>query len=110
MKQSPTSSLRQRLAGPVDGASVAVFRMAFGAIMCCEVLRYVVHGWIARYYIQPGFHFTYFGFGWVQPWPGWGMYVHFALLFAAALLVSLGRVAVRISARCGSGKRRLFVR
>jgi vitamin K-dependent gamma-carboxylase len=82
--------LRRRLAEPVDGASVAVFRIAFGLLLLVEVARFFAHGWIARYYIEPSFHFTYFGFGWVHPWPGAGMYVHFALLGAVAFCVAVG--------------------
>jgi hypothetical protein len=74
----------------VDIASLAVFRVAFGAFMVLEVVRYFRHGWIESYYITPEFHFTYFGFGWVRPWPGVGMYVHFAGLGLAALGITLG--------------------
>jgi hypothetical protein len=79
-----------RFFAPVDGASVAVFRILFGAIMLVEVYRYFSRGWIHEYYIAPKFHFTYFGFGWVKPWPGNGMYWHFALMGVAALGVMLG--------------------
>jgi hypothetical protein len=75
---------------PVDVASLACFRVAFGAVMAWEVVRFFQNGWIAAYYIDPPFHFTYFGFGWVKPWPGVGMYVHFALLGLAALGILLG--------------------
>ena len=40
--------------------------------MVWEVYRYVSKGWIASYYINPDFHFTYYGFGWVRPWPAPG--------------------------------------
>jgi vitamin K-dependent gamma-carboxylase-like protein len=75
---------------PVDIASLACFRVAFGAVMVWEVYRYFSKGWIARYYIDPEFHFTYYGLGWVKPWPGDGMYVHFAVLGLAAAGVMLG--------------------
>lgn len=80
----------RRFFSPVDGASVAVFRILFGAIMIVEVYRYFSRGWIEEYYIAPKFHFTYFGFGWVKPWPGNGMYWHFALMGVGALGVMLG--------------------
>jgi hypothetical protein len=82
--------LRLRLEEPVDGASIAVFRAAFGLTMLVEVLRFFAHGWIARYYIHPGFHFTYYGFGWIRPWPAPAMYAHFVLLGAAAAGVAVG--------------------
>ena len=81
---------RRGLFSRVDIASLVFFRIAIGAIVLCEVTRYFVHGWIARYYIDPSFHFTYYGFGWVRPWPAAWMYVHFALLGAAAVAVIAG--------------------
>jgi vitamin K-dependent gamma-carboxylase-like protein len=79
-----------RLVEPVDGASIACFRIAFGAIMLWEVIRYFSHGWIQRYYIQPAFHFTYYGFERVHPWPGPWMHLHFFVLGVLALAVALG--------------------
>src|SRR5688572_25723229 len=39
--------------------------------------------------------FTYYGFGWVKPWAGDGMYWHFALLRVLAVCITLG-LAYRI--------------
>ena len=80
----------QRLFGPVDIAPLAYFRIVFGAIMLWECWRYTDAGWIARYWIDKPFHFTYFGFGWVHPWPGDGMYYHFAVMAILAVCVALG--------------------
>jgi len=82
--------LLRRLSTPVDGASLALFRVAFGAIMLWEIADYARHGWIARYWIEPAWHFPYWGFGWVRPWPGAGMYLHFAALAALALCIAAG--------------------
>ncbi len=41
--------LQRRLFAPVELASVAVFRMIFGAIVVWEVYRYFSKGWIERY-------------------------------------------------------------
>lgn len=75
---------------PVSGASVVVFRIAFGALMMWEVWRYYSKGWIERYYITPDFHFTYWGFEWVQPWPGIGMHIHFYVMGVFALFMMIG--------------------
>ncbi len=75
---------------PVSGASAAAFRIAFGALGVIAVIRFAARGWIDELYVAPEHHFTYSGFWWVQPWPGWGMYAHFALLGVAALGVALG--------------------
>lgn len=75
---------------PVSGASVAAFRIVFGLLGVAAVVRFAAKGWIYDLYIEPAHHFTYAGFWWVQPWPAWGMYVHFALLGLASLCVALG--------------------
>ena len=79
-----------RLFSPVDGASLAVFRIGFGAIMLVEVCRYFSYDWVRAYYIDPKFHFTYYGFEWVKPWRGNGMYWHFAVMGLASIGVMLG--------------------
>lgn len=85
-----TRRATRRLAEPVDGASVAVFRALFGVLMFVGVVRFFAHGWITEQYVAPQFFFTYAGFGWVKPWPGWGMYLHFAALGALALCIAVG--------------------
>lgn len=82
--------LGYRLFQPVDGTSLAVFRILFGAIMVWEVYRYFSHDWIQRYWVEPSFHFTYHGFGWVEPLPGRWMEVLFAVLGALAVCIALG--------------------
>lgn len=82
--------LSQHLFTPVDAASLSVFRIGFGLIMVIEALRYLSSDWIYRYYIAPPFHFKYYGFGWVEAWPGNGMYVHFWLLGLLAVAITLG--------------------
>jgi hypothetical protein len=78
------------LCAPVDAASLGIVRIVVGAAIAWDALRYWSYGWIAEYYILPKLHFTYLYFDWVRPWPGDGMYVHFAVLFTLAVLVSLG--------------------
>ena len=75
---------------PVSPTSAAVFRIIFGAVGVFAAIRFAANGWILELYIEPSHHFTYYGFGWIQPWPGWGMYLHFAFLGLASLGVALG--------------------
>ena len=84
------TAVRERLQTPVDVAVLIYFRIAFGAIMLWEMWRYSSTGWIARYWIEPSFHFTYFGFDWIRPWPGVGMYLHFGVMALLALCILLG--------------------
>ena len=82
--------LRERLSEPVDIASLVMVRVFFGLIMLWEVIRYFEYGWIRKYWIAPDFHFRYFGFDWVAPWPGEGMYWHFLGLGFLAVLITFG--------------------
>lgn len=75
---------------PVDAASLAAFRILFGLAALLVVGRFFAYGWIGELYIEPAHHFTYPGFGWVQPWPGWGMQAHFAALGLLALGIAAG--------------------
>jgi vitamin K-dependent gamma-carboxylase len=75
---------------PRDGAGLGAFRALFGALLCFSVVRFWAYGWIEEIYVRPSFHFTFFGFGWVRPWPGPGMYLHFALMALAALSLAAG--------------------
>ena len=85
-----TVSWRRFLEAPLDIASLVAYRIAFGLILAVEMLRYTGYGWVERDYVQPAFHFTFYGFEWVRPLPGAGMYLHFAALFVAALCVAAG--------------------
>ena len=75
---------------PVSPASLAAFRIIFGLIGLIAVVRFMANGWVSDVYIEPVHHLTYTGFGWVQPWPAWGMHLHFSLLGLASLGVALG--------------------
>jgi hypothetical protein len=83
-------SLCYRADQPIDSASLACFRIAFGALLLIEVGRYFANGWIEAVYVGPPFHFTYYGFEGVQPWPGAGMYWHFLGLGLLAAMLMAG--------------------
>ena len=79
-----------RLFDPVDAASLVVYRIVFGLILADKVYDFFAHGWIRSYYIRPRMHFKYYGFDWVQAWPGNGMYWHFGVIGVSALCIALG--------------------
>jgi vitamin K-dependent gamma-carboxylase len=88
--RSMTGRLWQRLQEPYDIASLAVFRILFGLLMAGAVVRYVQMGWIRRFYVEPDFHFKYWGFEWVQAPPTWGVHLLFAAMFVLALCIAVG--------------------
>ena len=82
--------LKEAFSRPVDISSLVFFRVAFGLVMMWEIKRYFANGWISRYWIQPALNFPYDLFEWVRPWPGPGMYVHFASMGILALFITIG--------------------
>jgi vitamin K-dependent gamma-carboxylase len=82
---------------PVDPASLVAWRVLFGLLMTVAVARFFVYGWIQEHYLAPRVLFPFAGLEWIRPWPGVGMYVHFALMGLGALGVAFG-VAYRLSA------------
>ena len=50
-----------------EAATLAVFRIFFGIMMLISILRFWYHGWIETIYLEPKFHFLYYGFEWVKP-------------------------------------------
>ncbi|MCX7409816.1 MAG: HTTM domain-containing protein [Planctomycetales bacterium] len=82
--------LANTLSAPVDVASLVVFRIGFGLIAawwCFDDLR---TGRVHELYVVPAFHFTYYLFDFVRPWPGVGMTLHFLALLLLALCVAAG--------------------
>src|SRR5262249_47970431 len=78
------------LAGLVSNASLIAFRIAFGTVMFFESLSYLRGDAIEQAFLRPAFLFKFPGFEWVHPWPGSGLYLHFYLLCALALMVAAG--------------------
>ncbi len=79
-----------RLLAPVDIASAVFFRIGFGGMMAWWAWDYLTTGRVSYYFVQPRFHFTYYPFDWIRPWPGVGMYVHFLVLAALAVAIATG--------------------
>jgi len=77
-------------------APLAVFRFFFGLLMFISTIRFWSYGWIEANYIQPKFHFTYYGFGFIKPLGQW-TYLLFLICAMAALAVCVGykyRIAI----------------
>lgn len=91
--EPPTTTaqaLHAALHRPVDPASLVLFRVSFGLLNLLSILRFAAKGWIEEIYIRPTFHFSYWGFEWITPWQGQGMYGHFVILGLAALWLTVG--------------------
>lgn len=82
--------LLAELARPVDGASAAFWRIAFGLVMVVDLLFYAFDGRLERLYLGPLMHFKYPFFAWVTVASPGVMYAVTWLGLAAALAVAAG--------------------
>lgn len=84
-----TATLKTYFKSQTNAAPLAVFRMLFGIMMLYSIVRFWYHGWINTLYIEPKFHFSYYGFEWIQPL---GIYTNllFSVAGLSALFVAIG--------------------
>ena len=79
-----------------DVSPLVIFRIGFGIMMCYGMIRFWLKGWIETIYIQPNFHFSYFGFEWVKPLGNF-TYILFIICGLASIFIALGfkyRIAI----------------
>ncbi|EPG74417.1 vitamin K-dependent gamma-carboxylase [Leptospira fainei serovar Hurstbridge str. BUT 6] len=89
-KSSLLNTIRTELAGDSPAWSVGLFRFFFGILLSFLALRYLAYGWVGKYFLQPEFHFKYYGFSWVPVLPSWLLYPLFWILILAGIGISLG--------------------
>lgn len=59
-------------------------------LVSAECYGAIATGWVRRTLVEPKFTFTFIGFEWLQPLPGNGMYIYFALMGTLGILITLG--------------------
>ena len=72
-----------------DSSSLALFRVGFGILMTLSMIRFVSKGWVEKLYLEPSFHFSFYGFEWVKPF-GDMTYLLFVISCISAFFVALG--------------------
>ncbi|NRR90719.1 HTTM domain-containing protein [Winogradskyella undariae] len=79
-----------------NAAPLSVFRIGFGVMMLASIIRFWSYGWIEKLYLEPKFHFTFYGFQWIKPIGNY-TYLLFAICGLAAFFVLIGfkyRIAI----------------
>jgi vitamin K-dependent gamma-carboxylase len=92
MISAPSQSrktLAEQLFAPIDGASLAVFRMLFGLLMAVGAIRVMASGWVEILWGKPSFFFKYYGFDFIEPLSINGMYG----LYCATAVFAIGVAA-----------------
>ena len=69
--------------------SLALYRIGFGILVMFSLARFALNGWIESLYLEPDFHFSYYGFSWIKP-IGVYTYLIFLICFFSALFVTIG--------------------
>lgn len=83
-------SISKFLKQPVDNASLVVFRIAFGFLIAAESFGAILTGWVKRAFIDPEFTFSFIGFEWLQPLPGYGMHFYYGVMGITGIMVMIG--------------------
>jgi hypothetical protein len=83
------NSIIKYLETNTHAATLAFFRLAFGFMMTLSLVRFMSYNWVEKFYIEPVFHFTYYGFGWVKPF-GTPTYLLFVLAIPSSIAVAIG--------------------
>lgn len=86
----PRPRFTDHLFRPIPVAPLVYFRIVFGLIMIVEVSRYISFRWVDELYLDADFQFKYFGFGWVQQWPGRGLDLHFLAVGVLGAMIAAG--------------------
>ncbi|WP_142784786.1 HTTM domain-containing protein [Changchengzhania lutea] len=74
----------------IDNSALIVFRIIFGLLCFLESVGAIFTGWIKRTLIIPEFTFSFIGFEWLQPLPGNGMYIYYAIMGVFGLMIMVG--------------------
>ncbi len=82
--------LNQFLFKKIDDAQLVVFRVFYGLLVSAECYGAIATGWVRRTLMEPEFTFSFIGFEGLQPLPGNGMYIYFAVMGTLGLLIAIG--------------------
>ncbi|MDF0707777.1 HTTM domain-containing protein [Flagellimonas okinawensis] len=82
--------LDQFLFKKIDNAQLVVFRVFYGLLVSAECYGAIATGWVRRTLVEPQFTFSFIGFELLQPLPGNGMYIYFAVMGTLGLLIAMG--------------------
>lgn len=83
------SNINIYLKKSTESSKLAVFRICFGLLMLYSMVRFWSKNWIHTIYVEPKFHFKYYGFEWIQSL-GTYTYVLFIICIICSILITLG--------------------
>ncbi|EMO06911.1 vitamin K-dependent gamma-carboxylase domain protein [Leptospira interrogans serovar Icterohaemorrhagiae str. Verdun HP] len=90
MREKLISNLFFRVSNPLPAWSLGFYRIVFGILLFILAFRYFSNGWISKYFLDPSFHFKFYGLSWIAVFPAWILYSLFVSLLFLAVFISLG--------------------
>lgn len=82
--------MKKRLFLEIDNAPLIIFRIFLGFLIACEAFGAIMTGWVKSNFLDPKFTFSHIGLDWLQPLPGNGMYIYFAIMGLLGLCIMAG--------------------
>ncbi len=82
--------MKNRLFEQIDNSPLIIFRIFLGFLLACETIGAIFTGWVGNNLVKPQFTFSHIGMDWLQPLPGYGMYIYFSIMGVCGLLVMMG--------------------
>ncbi|QXP60983.1 HTTM domain-containing protein [Olleya sp. HaHaR_3_96] len=74
----------------IDNSALIVFRIIFGLLCFLESVGAIFTGWVKYTLIDPKFTFNFIGLDFLQPLPGYWMYVYYSIMGLFGLLIMVG--------------------
>ncbi|MGB3468418.1 MAG: HTTM domain-containing protein [Cyclobacteriaceae bacterium] len=73
-----------------DIRQLAILRIIIGAWLFVDVASMLVSGYVTEAYVDAEINFPFYGFEWITPLPGYGMYILFILLAILTIGITTG--------------------
>ncbi|MCB0705794.1 MAG: HTTM domain-containing protein, partial [Saprospiraceae bacterium] len=84
--------MQPKLFRQIDISALVFFRIAFGILAMAEAMALFFFYHLHEKTFEPdSFHFKYYGFEWVQPFPEPWMSIFFSILVLSAIFITLGK-------------------
>lgn len=85
-------SIKDKLSAETSPYLLGAFRVLFACMALYSAIRFLAKGWVQQLYIEPTYHFHYYGFEWVNlPNSSFAIYGLFILMIISALGILSGR-------------------
>lgn len=85
-----SEALQELVTRRVDSAWLSAFRLLYGLALSVSMARFLIYGWVERFYVEPNFHFKYWGFSWVEPLGADSMHLLFFALCVLSACIAVG--------------------